>query len=258
MLVCTTKKKLGVNYLVSKSVLHMVQEFFYPGVCMPASNKCLWLIALLCVPIFCEYGQAKPAVFVLGGGGYGTYAMNDLYNELDFLGDEAQNIQSGLNYTAGLRFSPTQDVLIALYFHRLTGGAITDQYGVYLDYDISCNIFEIVPMMYIGGDESIQVYSGLGLSIVQSMASANAEISPNNYLPSHFGWNGSLDGRSFGARVVFEALIPLNEALQLVFYGSYRVARVEDVTVNDHEVDLSLDWSGIAAGAGFVIRLPQN
>ncbi len=223
------------------------------AVCCAAA---ILFIGALVAPALCgAAGTSGPRVGLFVHGGYGTYAMSDVNDEIELVNAELagtglmmDEINGGLDFGGGVRFMVNESISISAGFERLFGSTEVSVAGASAKIKVPANAITATGEYFLPMSGPIGIGFGGGVGYYISAAG-----SEGSYLGETISEN--VTGNGFGLHGLVLCRIPATPAIQVDGALGYRLAVAKDVEVGGISSQDDLDWSGLMTRLGITIYL---
>jgi hypothetical protein len=214
------------------------------------------LVSALVAPGLCGAARnSDPKVGFFVHGGYGTYAMSDINDdiqagnaELADLGLKMDEINGGLNFGGGIRFMVNENISLSGGFERLFGSSELSVSGASVKFKVPANAITATGEYFLPMEGPLGIGFGGGVGYYISAAGSESTILGANYSED---WKGS----GFGLHGLVLGRIAASPAIQVDGALGYRFAVAKDIEIGGDSTLYDLDWSGLMTRLGLTVYL---
>ena len=243
------------------------------------SSLALAVIALLALPSM-AFAKEKTQFGITGFGGYNTYKMTDLNDEISILntdlttiGAKLDDVKHGIDLGGGLCAWVSKDFLVSAEYERLFAKTSTD--GNYLgtpyslELKIPANAISLSGGYYFPSPSKVRFGLGAGVGYYWTKASISATVNGSPALSDSLN---EIKGHGFGFHGVGLLDYAATPQVHLGVQVGYRYAKTtelkdkgDNVIYKDDPVTLEAttdkmkaDWSGLVARGGITFLFGKS
>ena len=191
---------------------------------------------------------------VAGFGGYNSYAMEDVNDQIGELNDSLavsgisqrlDEISSGIGFGGGLRYRTASGMIVGLDFERLTASSDVSIMGVGVEMDAGANVVTAT-VNYLFPSSSRARFGLAGGLGYYSSAGKVSVFDPTTSASIEFDLKGNTLGFHGGGTVD----VALGSTARLEALAGYRYAKASDVEIESFQTNGEIDWSGFMSRVG--------
>jgi hypothetical protein len=189
--------------------------------------------------------------------GYNSYAMddvndfiqNDLNAGLAGTGVSMDEITSGLGFGGGLRVRPSDKLLIALDYEKLSASSEISFFGAELEMDTPADVISGTLFYYFPSTSRARFGVGVGAGYYNSGGAIEADS-------AGVGFEIDVEGSGIGFHGLAALDYGISSAVHVEGAAGYRLAETDEIEVggvtafNSDGEEATLDWSGFMSRVG--------